>query len=250
MTTIRKLARKWRKSRDEDEFSLPTLDDNRPMDTQGLSLHLHFTLLWLMRKCGKWKYWISYFLIMEFKVYFLVLSAAIQVGGFSSTLVVVKLNNYLNLRAAYSNFVNSELTEQEELVRSFERSQAQQSFVWRVYFYSKLFTQLSRNTNLIYFNLTECVCSTSLFFRCVSCLLHLSASFITVGTGMNQSLVLIVLFLCIWFQYWWCVFLSVYGSAKNRCEIIGWNRQKRGFCPGETLDRCFSSWRSNSLCSL
>ncbi|KAJ4708583.1 Major facilitator superfamily domain containing protein [Melia azedarach] len=63
MTTIRKLARKWRKSRDEDEFSLPTLDDNRPMDTQ----------------------------------------------------------------------------EQEELVRSFERSQAQQSFVWRSVFAVLLF---------------------------------------------------------------------------------------------------------------
>ncbi|KAJ0089720.1 hypothetical protein Patl1_13409 [Pistacia atlantica] len=55
MLTVRKLTRNWRNSREEDKFSLPTLDDSRPMDTQ----------------------------------------------------------------------------EQEELVRSLERSQAQQSLVWR-----------------------------------------------------------------------------------------------------------------------
>ncbi|KAH9801169.1 Histone-lysine N-methyltransferase [Citrus sinensis] len=56
-TTIKHLARNWQKSRDDEKFSLPTLDDARPMDTQ----------------------------------------------------------------------------EQEELVRLFERSQAQQSLIWRRY---------------------------------------------------------------------------------------------------------------------
>ncbi|XP_044464276.1 uncharacterized protein LOC123194865 [Mangifera indica] len=63
MLTVRKLTRNWRKSREEDDFSLPTLDDSRPMDTQ----------------------------------------------------------------------------EQEELVRSFERSQAQQSLVWRSVFAAFVF---------------------------------------------------------------------------------------------------------------
>lgn len=31
---MNKLTRKWRKSHDDDDFSLPTLDDSRPMDTQ------------------------------------------------------------------------------------------------------------------------------------------------------------------------------------------------------------------------
>ncbi|KAJ0031089.1 uncharacterized protein LOC116116094 [Pistacia vera] len=63
MLTVRKLTRNWRNSREEDKFSLPTLDDSRPMDTQ----------------------------------------------------------------------------EQEELVRSLERSQAQQSLVWRSAFAAFVF---------------------------------------------------------------------------------------------------------------
>ncbi|KAL9440795.1 hypothetical protein AB3S75_019462 [Citrus x aurantiifolia] len=63
MTTIKHLARNWQKSRDDEKFSLPTLDDARPMDTQ----------------------------------------------------------------------------EQEELVRLFERSQAQQSLIWRSVFAAFLF---------------------------------------------------------------------------------------------------------------
>ncbi|KAH9801170.1 Histone-lysine N-methyltransferase [Citrus sinensis] len=62
-TTIKHLARNWQKSRDDEKFSLPTLDDARPMDTQ----------------------------------------------------------------------------EQEELVRLFERSQAQQSLIWRSVFAAFLF---------------------------------------------------------------------------------------------------------------
>jgi hypothetical protein len=43
---MNKLTRKWRTSRD-DKFSLPTIDDSRPIDTQGLSLSLS---VWLLRK--------------------------------------------------------------------------------------------------------------------------------------------------------------------------------------------------------
>ena len=38
--TMNKLTRKWRKSHEDDDFSLPTHDDSRPIDTQGLSLSL------------------------------------------------------------------------------------------------------------------------------------------------------------------------------------------------------------------
>lgn len=44
MLTVRKLTRNWRKSREEDDFSLPTLDDSRPMDTQGLFSIFHFNV--------------------------------------------------------------------------------------------------------------------------------------------------------------------------------------------------------------
>jgi hypothetical protein len=41
---MNELTRKWRNSRD-DKFSLPTLDDSRPIDTQGLSLSLSLCLV-------------------------------------------------------------------------------------------------------------------------------------------------------------------------------------------------------------
>ena len=50
--TMNKLTRKWRNSHD-DRFSLPTLDDSRPIDTQGPSLSLSLSLslcVWLLRK--------------------------------------------------------------------------------------------------------------------------------------------------------------------------------------------------------
>ena len=49
---MNKLTRKWRNSHD-DRFSLPTLDDSRPIDTQGPSLSLSLSLslcVWLLRK--------------------------------------------------------------------------------------------------------------------------------------------------------------------------------------------------------
>ncbi|XP_057493698.1 uncharacterized protein LOC130779132 isoform X2 [Actinidia eriantha] len=91
---MKKLATKmeeiWRRDREDDRFSLPTRDDLRPMDTQGLS-HIYNKRSWF----DHWR---------RIKL------SSLFCGGFMF-----------------------DSAEQEELVRSLEENQAQQSLLWRVY---------------------------------------------------------------------------------------------------------------------
>lgn len=97
---MNKLTRKWRKSHDDDDFSLPTLDDSRPMDTQGLSLSLSALVAEKLRvEKG---------------------NSIFECGGFQL------LEDF--------NFLVYNFAEQEELIRSLEKTQAQQSRLWRVFY--------------------------------------------------------------------------------------------------------------------
>ncbi|XP_057493774.1 uncharacterized protein LOC130779132 isoform X12 [Actinidia eriantha] len=92
---MKKLATKmeeiWRRDREDDRFSLPTRDDLRPMDTQGLCLIPQNKRSWF----DHWR---------RIKL------SSLFCGGFMF-----------------------DSAEQEELVRSLEENQAQQSLLWRVY---------------------------------------------------------------------------------------------------------------------
>lgn len=92
-------------------------------------------------------------------------------------------------------------TEQEELVRSLERTQAEQSFLWRVHILSKkivILFLIRLRSILMPFEMfhVECVCCPCIRLRGFSPILHLSAGFISMGAGNGQAFILILLRLC------------------------------------------------------
>lgn len=102
---MRKLARQFRNPED-DKISLPTVDDARPMDINGLSFSFTFfpryQICLIDSKSKKGSFLFIYFVVFVLK-----------------------------------------LTEQEELVRSLEKMQAHQSLQWKVV--SLLFHNLKIN---------------------------------------------------------------------------------------------------------
>ncbi|XP_057493830.1 uncharacterized protein LOC130779132 isoform X22 [Actinidia eriantha] len=105
---MKKLATKmeeiWRRDREDDRFSLPTRDDLRPMDTQGLS-HIYNKRSWF----DHWR---------RIKLSSLFCGGTRGVGS---------------IIGGESSSTVSFVEEQEELVRSLEENQAQQSLLWRRY---------------------------------------------------------------------------------------------------------------------
>ncbi|XP_057493768.1 uncharacterized protein LOC130779132 isoform X11 [Actinidia eriantha] len=106
---MKKLATKmeeiWRRDREDDRFSLPTRDDLRPMDTQGLCLIPQNKRSWF----DHWR---------RIKLSSLFCGGTRGVGS---------------IIGGESSSTVSFVEEQEELVRSLEENQAQQSLLWRVY---------------------------------------------------------------------------------------------------------------------
>lgn len=109
---------------------------------------------------------------------------------------------WLNLVFKICCFICDYVTEQEELVRSFERSQAQQTRLWRVWFWFTSFyiilsfvvsclwkayptwSLILSSPERFHFHV-DGVCGSSLLLHSLSFVLHLSAGFITMGTGMS-----------------------------------------------------------------
>ncbi|XP_057493787.1 uncharacterized protein LOC130779132 isoform X15 [Actinidia eriantha] len=133
---MKKLATKmeeiWRRDREDDRFSLPTRDDLRPMDTQGLCLIPQNKRSWF----DHWR---------RIKLSSLFCGGTRGVGSIiggesSSTVSFVEEQEEL-VRSLEENQAQQSLlwrvmfdsTEQEELVRSLEENQAQQSLLWRRY---------------------------------------------------------------------------------------------------------------------
>ncbi|XP_057493816.1 uncharacterized protein LOC130779132 isoform X20 [Actinidia eriantha] len=106
---MKKLATKmeeiWRRDREDDRFSLPTRDDLRPMDTQGLCLIPQNKRSWF----DHWR---------RIKLSSLFCGGTRGVGS---------------IIGGESSSTVSFVEEQEELVRSLEENQAQQSLLWRRY---------------------------------------------------------------------------------------------------------------------
>ncbi|XP_057493794.1 uncharacterized protein LOC130779132 isoform X16 [Actinidia eriantha] len=120
---MKKLATKmeeiWRRDREDDRFSLPTRDDLRPMDTQEQKELVRSleenqaqqSLLWRNKRS-----WFDHWRRIKLNSLFCGGTRGVGsiIGGESSSTV---------------SFVE----EQEELVRSLEENQAQQSLLWRRY---------------------------------------------------------------------------------------------------------------------
>ncbi|XP_057493735.1 uncharacterized protein LOC130779132 isoform X7 [Actinidia eriantha] len=192
---MKKLATKmeeiWRRDREDDRFSLPTRDDLRPMDTQGLS-HIYNKRSWF----DHWR---------RIKLSSLFCGGTRGVGS---------------IIGGESSSTVSFVEEQEELVRSLEENQAQQSLLWRNKrswfdhwrriklsslfcggYITVLFQILWKKISICEFEYCvisnlffgricmESVCSHSLVLLCVSRLLNLSTGLVSLGTDWAAVLV-------------------------------------------------------------
>ncbi|XP_057493751.1 uncharacterized protein LOC130779132 isoform X9 [Actinidia eriantha] len=140
---MKKLATKmeeiWRRDREDDRFSLPTRDDLRPMDTQGLCLIPQNKRSWFdhWRRIKLSSLFCGGFMFDSAEQEELVRS--LEENQAQQSLLWRVYNSSL------PDFMISFVEEQEELVRSLEENQAQQSLLWRVMFDSTEQEELVRS---------------------------------------------------------------------------------------------------------
>ncbi|XP_057493707.1 uncharacterized protein LOC130779132 isoform X3 [Actinidia eriantha] len=215
---MKKLATKmeeiWRRDREDDRFSLPTRDDLRPMDTQGLCLIPQNKRSWFdhWRRIKLSSLFCGGFMFDSAEQEELVRS--LEENQAQQSLLWRVYNSSL------PDFMISFVEEQEELVRSLEENQAQQSLLWRNKrswfdhwrriklsslfcggYITVLFQILWKKISICEFEYCvisnlffgricmESVCSHSLVLLCVSRLLNLSTGLVSLGTDWAAVLV-------------------------------------------------------------